>query len=186
MDNFTLEATIALLLLVIYGGHTFVVISQHFNLRSNDSALSQKIDNLPAGNGWIFILVTVGLPFFCSLCAGWVANPPIIPANQTVVNILPSSLFSVAISIFILMITIEIGYLYDERVVKWRAYIIGALIIDIIALMCFLTIVGLPDKVITESAGVNSFFFGLVSLGSVISSCGTIYLCKLHSVVGEA
>ena len=186
MENFTLEATIALFLLIIYTGHTLVVISQHFNLRSKNSDLSQKIDDLPAGNGWIFILVTVGLPFFCSLCAGWVVNPPVIPDEQTVINILPSFLFGVAISVFILMITIEIGYLYDERVVQWRAYIIGALIIDIIALMCFLTIVGLPEKTIVEGAGVNSFFFGLVSLGSMISSCGTIYLCKLHSVVGEA
>ncbi len=184
MENITLASTLAFILLMIYAFHTYVVISHHFNIIENE-VLAQRIESLPAGNGWIFLLVTVGLPLACSICAGWVNSPIIIPENSSAINVLPSFLFNVAVSIFVLMITIEIGYLYDDRTTKWRPYIIGALIIDIIALLCFLTIVSPPEKVVITNAEVNSFFFGLVSLGSMVSSCGTIYLCKLHATVGN-
>lgn len=184
--SFTFEATISIILSIFYAIHSYKVISYHVDLRKNENT-SRKIDELPPGTGWNFMLVTVGLPLVCSLCASFHLNPIVIPSNKEFIDIMPSFLYGAAITIFVLMITIEIGYLYDSRVSEWRTYIIGALVLDLMALLSFLSVLNAPPMVAlgdTSEIVINSLFFSLVSLGSLISSCGTILISKVHSLVG--
>lgn len=190
MDSYSLtfDATISLVLTIFYAIHLYKVISHNLDLRKHEE-LAEKIDSLPSGTSWNFMLVTVGLPLVCSLCASFHLNPITIPEKNTILNVLPAFLYGAAVTIFVLMITIEIGYLYDSRVSHWKSYIIGALVLDIMALLSFLSVLPPPKMVTvgeTPEIAINSIFFALVSLGSLLSSCGTILISKLHSLVGEA
>ncbi|HAS6890715.1 hypothetical protein [Vibrio harveyi] len=180
-----MEYVVSLGLLAVYLVHIFFVYSRHSELLEN-SEISQKVGDFPSGHAWVFVLVTIGLPLFCSFCASWVGNPVVVPEQGTVQMVLPFFLFNLAISIFVLMITIEIGYLYDDRIKSWRPYVIAALVVDLIALLLFLVVVKRPEAVVKGDTDTLVVFFGLVALGSLISSCGTIYYSKIHSLIEES
>ena len=79
------------------------------------------------------------------------------------------------------MITIEVSFLYNKASSNWQGFIIGALVIDIIALLMFLGIVKPPELVVLDSSALLITFFTLVGVGSLASSCATIYYAKIHS-----
>jgi hypothetical protein len=180
--NLGVNAIAGLFLLIGYLIHFVVAYSRHSQLMETEE-IKNRLESLPIGTTWFFFLATIGLPLFCSLCAGWVTNPVIPVENIDVVKMLPAPFFNVAISIFILMITIEIGFLYNDSALKWRAFIQAALILDLIALLTFLVVVKPPTAVIEASSGLLIFFFILVAIASLVSSCATIYFAKIHSVI---
>ena len=176
-----MNAVISLLLLISYVIHLWITYSRHNEIMVNDAAVRKKIDALPKGNIWLFLLITIGLPLFFSLYASWVTNPLELVDSQPLVNLLPAPFFTLAISIFVLMITIEVSFLYNKASSNWQGFIIGALVIDIIALLMFLGIVKPPELVVLDSSALLITFFTLVGVGSLASSCATIYYAKIHS-----
>jgi hypothetical protein len=181
--DFETSATgiISLILLGIYLIHLYIIYSRHTELIEIPET-AQRFESLPSGTTWIFLLTTIGLPLFCSIIANWVTSPIVIPIGASVSGHLKIPFYNLAISVFVLMITIEIGYLYNDNTTKWRAYIVAALIIDLMALLTFLVIVKPPTNL---DEGYTILFFIMVSLGSLISSCATIYYAKIHSVIGS-
>ncbi|XHY23371.1 hypothetical protein ViNHUV68_41720 [Vibrio sp. NH-UV-68] len=183
--EFSLGAGVSLVLLGVYLIHFWVVYLRHNELLANESTQNQ-VESLPQGHRWVFLLVTVGLPLICSFCASWVSNPVNVPSGATISMVMPAFLFNMAISIFVLMITIEIGYLYDDRISLWKNYVVAAFVIDFIALLLFLVVIKPPAEVVTGNTVLTLIFFALVSIGSLVSSCGTIYYSKIHSLVSTS
>lgn len=175
------SAIISFLLLLAYVAHFWMTYSRHSQIMTNDDAIRQRIDQLPKGDVWLFLLITIGLPLFFSLYSSWVTNPMEVVDEQSLVDLLPAPFFTFAISIFVLMITIEVSFLYNKASTNWQAFIIGALVIDIIALLVFLGLIKPPEKIVPESSILLIVFFVAVGIGSLLSSCATIYLAKIHS-----
>lgn len=179
--SLTFEATISLVLSFLYAAHAYIVFSHDTDLKTNE-AVKEKIGSLPAGTGWIFLLVTVGLPLVCSICANFHLAPVQIPAEKSLWHVMPAFMYGLALTIFVLMITIEIGYLYDARFSSWKNYIIGALVLDLMSVLVFVAVLTKPVNV-AEEQHIDSLFYILVSIGSLVSSCGTILISKIHSMV---
>lgn len=177
------DGVVSLFLLAAYLIHFYVSYSRHGELLAVDDATERR-NSLPYGTTWVFLLTTIGLPLFCSLCASWVMSPVVVPEGFKVYEVLPAPFFNLSISVFVLMITIEIGYLYNGAASSWRPYIIAALILDLMALLTFLVVVEPPVLEPNNSNAILAILlFLVVSIGSLCSSCGTIYFAKIHSVI---
>ena len=172
--------------LVLYGLHAIFVTRKQKTLTLEDPEFRLFSRNGSSDTIWTFLLVTCFLPLGITVIS--VASDSITPAelmarnatvqNETAQTNLPLHaaflLWGLAKSVFVLMITLEISYLYNSLSAKWRPMITSALVLDILSFLVFTTLLPQDNRTPSSATWVTMSLMGLVGTASFLSSFLTI------------
>ena len=133
---------------------------------------------------WTLALVTITLPLGLSLVSEVFADGGILAVYKAHAEIAPPGLspqiaqiaFHFSQSVFFVMVTLEIAYLYDFDLPEWRSLITASIVLNLIGFTSFLLIGSPgPDK---QYRSLTIIIIALSGVVSLISSFDTILYAR--------
>ena len=120
---------------------------------------------------WTFFSTVFLLPVGLSLLSQVfpLSNDPYMPALA----------YRFAVAVFIIMITLEISYLYNLANEEWHSMLIAALTIDLIAFVGFL-LLREPKGDLDTITWLMFIFYGLSGILSLVASFVTLYHARMY------
>lgn len=174
------------LLIVGYIFHIFVVYKHLRDLDNPTNRSSEPFGNYIANDWrdptrWTFLLSTILLPiglYFVS--ETFSSNGILSQADRSSGVIWQRLAYTFSMAVFIIMITLEISYIYNLVDDYWRKILTGALTLDFIAFLGY-SLMGEPQQTyLNEPVIFNAVFLFLAGLASLISSFLTLYFTRTH------
>lgn len=175
--------------LILYGLHATFVIRKQRRLTKDDPEYRMFGRDGSSDAIWTFLLVTCFLPLGITVIS--VAADSIKPADlmefasgrgQSMVESSERSSplnaaflsWGLAKSVFVLMITLEISYLYNSRSSEWQPMITSALVLDILSFLLFTSLLQEDNRTPSSTTVPTMLLMGLVGGASFLSSFLTI------------
>lgn len=167
----------------------FLCVSHRFHSHHANSLKHR--DNIGANNElpmksekWTLALVTITLPLGLSLVSEMFGDGGILSVFKANEGITAPGLrpriaqvaFHFSESVFFVMVTLEIAYLYDLELPEWRSLITASIVLNLIGFASFLLIgQPSPDK---EYRSTTIIIIALSGIASLISSFHTILYAR--------
>ena len=130
---------------------------------------------------WTFLLSTILLPiglYFVS--ETFSSNGILSQVGRSSGGVIWQHLaYTFSMAVFIIMITLEISYIYNLLHDYWRKILTGALTLDFIAFLGY-SLIGEPQQTYLEPAIFETMFLFLAGFASLISSFLTLYFTRTH------
>ena len=130
---------------------------------------------------WTFLSTVIVLPVGLSLALGIFRVDGVLFLDR--IPFLPGLAYQFAISIFLIMITLEIAALHNTSEEQWRSMLTAALTIDLVAFSVFAMMGEPAEKHNSLFGGVLILSFFLLSgIISVMSSFLTLYHARIYDL----
>ena len=155
------------------------------NPRESQSAVGKTLAKL-SHDRWTLSLVTITLPLALSLVSELFGHDGILElyknSPKQSLSIQFSKLaFHFSESIFFVMLTLEIAYLYDLKNTNWRNLITASIILNLIGFSFFL-VIGEPNTDAVNYHPLTAIVVALSGISSLIASFRTILYSRVSGI----
>ena len=193
-----LQIPFCIVLLFLYITHTIVVFNKRksmHKLENRDGRLFKSYipTSFSDPDRWTFIVTTIALPVGVYLVSELFSSDG-IRNNTTGVPALaaPRAAYSFSMSVFIIMIALEVSYISNLIKHDWRQLLTGALALDLVSFLGY-SLMERPSPAdypalneFQRSVIVSSVFFLVTGVASLVSSLVTLYSARTYEVFALA
>lgn len=178
-----LQAALAVFI-ALYAAHAYFVVRKQSKLKTKDEQFWYFVRRENSDAIWTFLLVTCFLPLGITIIsvAADSLNPSDLAKGATRSAFLLKNgaflFWGLSKSVFVLMITLEISYLYNSRSAEWQPMITSALVLDILAFLLFTSLLQEDSRTAAKAEPVTIGLMAFVGLASFSSSFLTILFTR--------